>query len=81
MTTIKILGTGCATCRRLLDDVQKLVINNNWQANVEYITELSAIMTYGVMSTPALVINDKVVSVGHPGVTKVARLIKDAIEP
>ncbi len=81
MTTIKILGTGCPTCRRLLDDVQKLVINNNWQANVEYITELPAIMAYGVMSTPALVINDKVLSVGHPGVPKVARLIKDAIEP
>jgi len=80
MTTIKILGTGCPTCRRLLSDVQHLVNNNNWQAKVEYITDISAVLAYGVMSTPALVINDKVVSMGHPGIPKVTRILKDALE-
>jgi len=79
MTTIKILGTGCPTCQRLLSDVQQIVEKSNWQAQVEYITDISAIMSYGVMSTPALVINEKVVLTGHPGTAKVAQLLKDAV--
>ncbi len=79
MTTIKILGTGCPTCRRLLSDVQKLVKNNNWPAKVEYVTDIPAILAYGVMSTPALVVDEKVVAVGHPGLSKVAYILKKAV--
>ncbi len=79
MTTIKILGTGCPTCQRLLDDVMNLVATNQWDANVEYVTNIPAILAYGVMSTPALVVNEKVVAVGHPGPAKVAYLIQQAI--
>jgi hypothetical protein len=55
MTTIKVLGTGCVTCKRLLADVKEMVLKNNWQAQVEYVTYLPSIISYGVMSTPALV--------------------------
>ncbi|RMF49513.1 MAG: thioredoxin family protein [Anaerolineae bacterium] len=79
MHTIKVLGTGCPTCQRLLADVKQLVANNNWQANVEYVTDIPAILAYGVMSTPALVVDEKVIAVGHPGPAKVAQLIKEAI--
>jgi len=79
MNSIKVLGTGCPTCRRLLNDVEKLVKNNNWQAEVEYVTDIADIMSYGIMSTPALVIDEKVAFVGHPGTAKVAQKIKDAI--
>ena len=78
-TTIKVLGTGCPTCRRLLDDVRNLVTTNQWDANVEYVTDIPSIMTYGVMSTPALVVDEKVVTVGHPGPEKVAHLIRQAM--
>jgi predicted DsbA family dithiol-disulfide isomerase len=79
MTTIKILGTGCPTCQRLLADVQRLVESNNWPAKVEYVTDIPAILAYGVMSTPALVVHEQVVAVGYPGASKVAQIIEEAI--
>lgn len=79
MITIKVLGTGCPTCQRMLYDVQQLVKNDDLQARVEYVTDIPAIMSYGVMSTPALVVNEKVIAVGHPGARKVAQLIYDAL--
>ena len=71
MTTIKVLGTGCVSCKRLLDDVNALVAKNNWQAQVEYVTDLPTIMSYNILSTPALVVDEKVLMIGHPGVAKV----------
>ncbi|MBK8823379.1 MAG: thioredoxin family protein [Anaerolineales bacterium] len=59
MTIIKVLGTGCVTCKRLLADVNAMVARNNWQAQVEYITDLPTIMSYGMMATPVLVVNEK----------------------
>ncbi len=79
MHTIKVLGTGCPTCQRLLHDVQQLVVAKQWHATVEYVTDIPAIMAYGVMSTPALVVDEKVIAVGHPGPAKVAELINNAI--
>ncbi len=76
MTTIKILGTGCATCRQLLQDVNQLVAKNNWQAQVEYVTDLPTIMSYNVLTTPALVVEDKVLMIGYPGVAKVEKALK-----
>jgi len=71
MTNIKVLGTGCTTCKRLLADVNTLVAKNNWQAQVEYVTDLPTIMSYNIMSTPALVVDEKVLMTGHPGAAKV----------
>ena len=71
MTTIKVLGTGCTNCKRLLADVQGIVTKNNWQAQVEYVTDLPRIMSYNVMSTPALVVDEKVLLTRHPGAAKV----------
>lgn len=75
MTTIKILGTGCANCKRMLNDVNQMVAKNNWQANVEYVTDIAAIMSYGIMATPALVVDEKVLMVGHPGAAKVEQVL------
>ena len=71
MTNIKVLGTGCTSCKRLLADVNALVAKNNWQAQVEYVTDLPTIMSYNVLSTPALVVDEKVLLTGHPGAVKV----------
>jgi small redox-active disulfide protein 2 len=79
MTTIKVLGTGCATCQRLLNDVNRMVAKNNWQAQVEYVTDLPTIMSYNIMATPALVVDEKVLMVGHPGAVKVEAALFKAL--
>ncbi len=79
MITIKVLGTGCVTCKRLLADVKEMVTKNSWQAQVEYVTDLPTIMSYGLMSTPALVVNEKVLLTGHPGSKKVKEALKQEV--
>ncbi|MBO9369230.1 MAG: thioredoxin family protein [Chloroflexi bacterium] len=79
MKTIKVLGTGCATCQRLLNDVNTLVVKNNWQARVEYVTDIATIMSYNIMATPALVVDEKVIMIGHPGVAKVEAALFKAL--
>ena len=79
MTNIKVLGTGCVSCKRLLADVKELVTKNNWQVQVDYVTDLPTIMSYGVMSTPALVVDEKVLMTGHPGAAKVELALKQAV--
>ena len=80
MTIIKVLGTGCATCKRLLADVSNIVAKNNWQVQVEYVTDITAILAYGVLDTPALMFDDVVLMTGHPGAAKVEQVLKARIE-
>jgi len=61
---IKILGTGCPNCKRLKENTKIAVNELGVKAEVEEVTDIPKIMSYGVMSTPALVVNEKVVSVG-----------------
>lgn len=63
--SIKVLGTGCNSCKKLYENAQTAVKNLNISVEVEYITDMEKIMEYGVMSTPALVINDTVASSGR----------------
>ena len=60
---IKVLGSGCKSCHQLYDNTLKAV--EGMGIEVEYVTDLQKIMEYGAMSMPALVINEKVVSVGR----------------
>jgi len=74
---IKILGTGCAKCKQLEKAVIKAIENLGVDANIEKITSINDIMNYGVMITPALVINEKVVSTGKVLSTdEIEKLIK-----
>ncbi|MCL5991560.1 MAG: thioredoxin family protein [Bacteroidetes bacterium] len=61
---IKILGTGCSKCTILEKKVSEIVNNNSIDATIEKITDLQEIMKYGIMMTPGLIVNDKVVSYG-----------------
>ena len=61
---IKILGTGCSKCINLEKKVRELVKQNSIEAEIQKVSELQDIMKYGIMSTPGLVINEKVVSFG-----------------
>ncbi len=61
---IKVLGSGCTKCKKLEENVQKALNEASIEATVEKVTDIKQIMGYGVMTTPALVIDEKVVSSG-----------------
>lgn len=61
---IKILGSGCKSCHALLENTQAALKNMGLSIEPEYVTDMEKIMAYGVMSMPALVVNEKVVSMG-----------------
>lgn len=61
---IKVLGTGCAGCKALHENVQKAVAELGIDATVVKEEDMMQIMNYNVMGLPGLVINDKVVSAG-----------------
>ncbi|MCK9282414.1 MAG: thioredoxin family protein [Melioribacteraceae bacterium] len=64
MLSVKVLGTGCKKCQTLEATVKEIIANNKMEATLEKVEDISAIVSYGVMTTPALVINEKVVSAG-----------------
>ncbi|HKI46981.1 MAG TPA: thioredoxin family protein [Balneolales bacterium] len=78
--TIKILGTGCPNCKRLEANTKKAVENLEVDAVVEKVEDIPSIMKYGVMSTPALVIDDIVQFMGRVASSdEIAGLIKSQI--
>ena len=74
---IKILGTGCATCKKLEQATRSVVDKLNIEANVVKEEDIMAIMSYGVMRTPGLVINGKVIVSGRlPSSSEIQELIE-----
>ena len=61
---IKVLGSGCKSCHEQFEHAKQAVRDMGLSIEVEYITDMQKIMEYGVMSMPALVINEKVVAAG-----------------
>lgn len=64
MKTIKILGSGCAKCRATQQVIEDALAASGLQANVEKVQDTLGIARYGVMCTPAVVIDEKVVHAG-----------------
>ena len=62
---IKVLGGGCCKCENLLEAVKEAVADKGINAEIEYITDMAKIMEYGIMSTPALMVDNKIVSMGR----------------
>jgi len=61
---IKVLGPGCARCNQLEQDLMAVMAEMNLIADIEHVTDVLEIGSYGVMGTPALLINGAVKSVG-----------------
>jgi small redox-active disulfide protein 2 len=64
MLNIKILGSGCSNCKNLEKLCREVVTENNLDANIEKVTDIKEIVSYGILSTPGLVVNGKVLSSG-----------------
>lgn len=62
--SIKVLGAGCKSCHEQYENVKEAVKNSGLAIEVEYITDMQKIMEYGVMSMPAIVVNEKVLTQG-----------------
>lgn len=74
---IKILGTGCSKCKSLEKLAREVVEKEQIHANVTKVEDIMAIMNYGVMSTPALVVNEKVEIKGRiPSYEEVKQVLK-----
>ena len=65
MITIKILGSGCANCKRLEQEVKESLSGSSIEYEVVKVTDYDDIASYGILSTPGLVINDTVLSAGR----------------
>ena len=61
---IKVLGAGCKFCHEMYENTKRAVKDMGLSVEVEYITDMQKVMEYGVMRMPALVVNEKVVSMG-----------------
>lgn len=63
-TSVKILGSGCAKCNQLEAAVREALAQLGMEDTIEHVTDFTQIAAYGVMTTPALVVDGKVVSYG-----------------
>jgi len=77
ISSIKVLGSGCKSCHLLYVNAQEAVKNCGLEIEVEYITDMVKVVSYGVMSMPVLVINEKIASSGQVlKVTEIENLFK-----
>jgi len=81
MLTIKILGSGCANCKRVEQIARKVVEEMALEAEIIKVTDYADITTYNILSTPGLVVNEKVVCSGRiPTPAEVITWAADALE-
>ncbi|MBI5934091.1 MAG: thioredoxin family protein [Chloroflexi bacterium] len=81
MLTIKVLGSGCENCKCLAWLAERTAQHLGIEAQIVKVTEYPDIMKYNVMSTPGLVINEKVVSAGRiPSEAEITIFLTSALE-
>jgi small redox-active disulfide protein 2 len=74
--TIKVLGSGCMNCRTLEKRTREAIASLNVTATVEKVEDMQKIASYGILRTPGLVVDEKVVAYGHvPTVDAIKGLI------
>ncbi|NMF89071.1 thioredoxin family protein [Aromatoleum petrolei] len=80
MVNIKVLGPGCANCRKLEEVAREAVASLGVQVEIAKITDMNEIIAYDVLKTPGLVINEKLVSSGRiPTSATVAEWVRAAM--
>lgn len=80
MLQIKVLGPGCPNCQKVEAAAKKAVANFGVKANIEKVSDYGEIMSYNVLSTPGLVINERLVSAGRiPSDAEVSTWVANAL--
>jgi small redox-active disulfide protein 2 len=81
MLTIKVLGSGCENCKRLAWLVERAAGQLGIETKLEKVTDYAKIMEYPILSTPGLVINEKLVASGRiPSEAEITTFLTDALE-
>jgi small redox-active disulfide protein 2 len=81
MLTIKVLGSGCANCKRVEQIARKVVTTLGLDAEIIKVTDYNDIASYNILSTPGLVINEKVVASGRiPSEAEITTFVTNALE-
>ena len=75
---IKILGTGCASCKKAKVVAKQAVKELGLTAQILEVTDIAAIMSYGIMRTPGIVVDEKVVGIGLPTQSQMVKLLRQA---
>ena len=76
---IEVLGSGCKKCTNLAAEIERIAQQLSVDFELQKITDMAAILGYGVMSTPAIVIDGKVVSAGNvPSESEISQLLQPA---
>ena len=75
--TIQVLGSGCPNCKKLFERTKQAVSELKLDTEVEYSNDIEKIMALGAMSSPVLMINNKIALAGQvPGVKKIKEILK-----
>lgn len=73
---IKVVGSGCPTCKKLHELVQEIVQKENLDAEVEYTTDITELVDAGAMGSPGLFKDDELIHVGMPSKEQLVHLLK-----
>jgi small redox-active disulfide protein 2 len=80
MLTIKVLGPGCENCKKLAYLTERATTNLSIEAKIEKVTDYAEIMKYPILSTPGLVINEKMVASGRvPSEAEITTFLTNAL--
>ena len=77
---ITIIGSGCPACEKLYNRVKKLKENGTIEAEIEYVKDIGELVRRGIMGSPAILINNKLVHVGTPSDEELLKIIKEGSE-
>ncbi len=75
MIEIKILGSGCANCKNLYEKIKKLTEEGKISATVKYSSDINDLLKEGIMGSPAILIDGKVVKVGNPSEDELYKIL------
>jgi small redox-active disulfide protein 2 len=76
MKQVKVLGTGCRKCQKLAELVAKVADEHQYNINLEKVTDIVKIADFGIVATPALVVDGKIVFAGKiPSADELTRLL------